>query len=35
LTLRFEAVNDSELNKLKKIFKRELYKIDNTLTLEF
>ncbi|MFT5420185.1 MAG: phosphomannomutase/phosphoglucomutase [Candidatus Endobugula sp.] len=35
LTLRFEAVNDSELNKLKKIFKRELYKIDNTLILEF
>jgi phosphomannomutase/phosphoglucomutase len=35
LTLRFEAVNDNELNKLKEQFKRELHKIDKTLALEF
>jgi phosphomannomutase/phosphoglucomutase len=35
LTLRFEAVNDSELHKLKEQFKRELHKIDKTLHLEF
>jgi phosphomannomutase/phosphoglucomutase len=35
LTLRFEAENKSGIEQLKALFKRELYKIDQTLLLDF
>jgi len=35
LTLRFEAENDSGIEKIKTLFKRELKKIDRTLPLDF
>lgn len=35
LTLRFEAETDEALNKIKLLFKRELLKIDNSLTIDF
>lgn len=35
LTLRFEAESEDALNNIKQIFKRELLKIDSSLTLNF